>query len=142
MSIYAKQRKWRYVLAGFLAVFGIATLKEGAAVLFFDSVARAEAGNYVPFVLWFNFLAGFAYVVVALAIARGAEWGRSGAAFIAGATAIVFVAFGLHILSGGLYEMRTLIAMSLRTSIWLFAVFALHRWASKAPVATSINRVP
>jgi hypothetical protein len=136
MSIYAKQPKWRYIMAGFLAVFGMATLKEGAAVLFFDSAARAEAGNYVPFVLWFNFLAGFAYVVVALAIARGAQWCGRGSAFIGGTTAIVFAAFGIHILSGGLYEMKTVTAMSLRTSIWLFAAFALHRWAPKAPMAT------
>ena len=32
-------------------------------MLFGDAVARGSAGNYVPFVLWFNFLAGFAYKI-------------------------------------------------------------------------------
>ena len=42
--------------------FGLLTIKEGGTILFGDAAARAAAGNYVPFVLWFNFVAGFAYV--------------------------------------------------------------------------------
>ena len=44
-------------------VFGIMTIKSGGAVLFTDGEARLAAGDYVSFVLWFNFLAGFLYVV-------------------------------------------------------------------------------
>ncbi len=38
--------------------FGLLTLKEGGSVLFGDTAARTAAGHYVPFVLWFNFVAG------------------------------------------------------------------------------------
>lgn len=43
-------------------LFGIATIKEGGSVLFTEAGKQA-AGNFVPFVVWFNFVAGFAYVV-------------------------------------------------------------------------------
>jgi len=42
------------------ALFGLLTIREGGAVLFVDGAARVAAGDFVPFVLWFNFLAGFA----------------------------------------------------------------------------------
>ena len=48
--------------------FGLLTIKEGGTILFGDEAARSAAGNYVPFVLWFNFAAGFAYVIA------GARW--------------------------------------------------------------------
>ena len=41
--------------------------------------ARQAAGHYVPFVLWFNFLAGFAYIVAGVGLwmrRRWAAWPR------------------------------------------------------------------
>ncbi len=46
--------------------FGLLTIKEGGAILFGGEAAQASAGNFVPFVLWFNFLAGFATSSLAL----------------------------------------------------------------------------
>ena len=34
------------------------------------------------------------------------------------ATVLVMIAFGVHVLLGGAYEMRTVWAMSLRTVVW------------------------
>lgn len=48
--------------------FGLLTIKEGGTVLFGNEASRATAGNYVPFVLWSNFLAGFAYVVAGVGL--------------------------------------------------------------------------
>jgi hypothetical protein len=99
--------------------FGLLTIKEGGAILFGDEMARAAAGNYVPFVLWFNFVSGFAYVVAGAGLwmqQRRAVWL---AVAIAAATALTFAAFGVHVYSGGAYEPRTVIAMSLRTLVWV-----------------------
>jgi hypothetical protein len=52
------------VAALIAAVFGAATVASGASVLFGEGAVAA--GNYVPFIVWFNFLAGFAYVLAAL----------------------------------------------------------------------------
>jgi hypothetical protein len=100
------------------ALFGLMTLREGAAVLFVDGAARVAAGDYVPFVLWFNFLAGFAYVVAGTGLVFGRPWAGRIALVIAVATLGVFVAFGMHIVGGGAFEMRTVVAMTLRSVIW------------------------
>jgi len=99
--------------------FGLLTLKSGGAVLFVDGPARAAAGNYVPFVLWFNFLAGFAYILAGVGLFLWRNWAIKLSMLIALATVLVFAAFGLHILFGGAYESRTVGAMSLRTAVWL-----------------------
>lgn len=100
-------------------VFGVMTIKEGGTVLFGDDAARTAAGNYVPFVLWFNFVAGFAYVVAGFALWLKQRWAVGMAAIIVVTTAITFAAFGVYIMSGGAYELRTVIAMSMRTLVWM-----------------------
>lgn len=99
--------------------FGLLTIKSGGAILFGDVATRATAGNYVPFVLWFNFVAGFAYVAAGAGLWMLQRWSAWLAVAIAVATLLTFVALGTHIFAGGLYEQRTLIAMSLRTVVWV-----------------------
>lgn len=106
--------------------FGLLTLKEGGAILFGGEAARAAAGNYVPFVLWFNFLAGFAYVVAGIGLWLRQSWAVGLAIIIAAATALTFAAFGIHVFSGGAFEPRTVVAMSLRTLVW--ATIAAIAW--------------
>ncbi|MGB4858335.1 MAG: hypothetical protein WBP11_03305 [Dokdonella sp.] len=99
--------------------FGLLTIKEGGTVLFGSEAARTAAGQYVPFVLWFNFLAGFAYVVAGAGLWWRQRWAVWLAIVIAAATVLVFAAFALHIANGGGWEQRTLVAMSLRSVIWI-----------------------
>ncbi len=108
---------WTIAVPGF--AFGLLTVKEGAAVLFGNEAARVAAGNYVPFVLWFNFLAGFVYLIAAAGLWLRQPWAVYLSGAIAVATAIMFAGLGVHIYSGGAYETRTVIAMSLRTLVWL-----------------------
>lgn len=55
------------------AVFGVMTVVSGGTVLFGGDQLSRLAGNVVSFVLWFNFLAGFAYAMTGLGLwfARG-----------------------------------------------------------------------
>ena len=62
------------VLAALGGVFGLATLREGGLVLFGSGATRAAAGDYVDFVVWFNFLAGFAYVIAGTGLAFRRPW--------------------------------------------------------------------
>jgi len=119
MAAIKQQRGVLIWIVSLLALgFGLLTIKEGGAVLFGDEAARA-AGNYVPFVVWFNFVAGFAYVLAGIGLWQQKRWTLWLAAAIAAATAITFAALGLHINSGGAYEQRTVIAMSLRIVVWV-----------------------
>lgn len=104
--------------AALAIVFGALTIGSGGWVLFGGDPARAQAGDYVLFVVWFNFIAGFAYVASGVGLARGRRWGAWLALGIAGSTLLVFAAFGAHVLAGGAYEARTIAALSFRTALW------------------------
>ena len=112
-------RKTGLLIAAIVAlVFGALTVFSGGRALFGGADARAAVGDAVPFVLWFNFLAGFAYVVAGIGLLlrhRPALWLSLG---ILVATGLVFLAFGVHVLKGGAYEMRTVGAMILRIAVW------------------------
>lgn len=114
-----KRELTTWVISLVAAGFGLLTIKEGGTVLFGDETARAAAGNYVPFVLWFNFLAGFAYVAAAAGLWLQKRWAVWLAGYIALATVVTFASLGIYIYSGGLYELRTVIAMSLRSVVWI-----------------------
>ena len=117
-----------WIMTAIAVAFGLLTIKSGGSVLFVDGIAREEAGNYVPFVLWFNFLAGFAYLLAAAGLFMRKNWAAWISIFIAVSTIVVFVLLGLHILNDGLYEVRTVVAMSLRTAVWtLIATFAYRK---------------
>jgi len=107
-----------YAVAAVALVFGLATIVSGGQVLFGGEAAREAAGHYLPFVVWFNFLAGFAYVAAAVGLATGQAWAAHLALVIAVATGLVFFYFGLFVLTGAPFEMRTVGAMTLRTSLW------------------------
>lgn len=104
-------------LAAVVAVaFGAATVASGGSVLF--GSGAAAAGDYVPFVVWFNFLAGFFYVAAGVGLWRGKRWAAQLALLLALGTAAIFAAFGVHIAAGGAFEARTAAAMAFRTLVW------------------------
>ncbi|MDO9393459.1 hypothetical protein [Methylotenera sp.] len=118
---------WIWVISLVAIGFGLLTIKEGGTVLFGNAAARAAAGNYVPFVLWFNFVAGFAYIIAGIGLWMQQRWGVWLAASIAAATVLTFAAFGTHLYFGGAYEQRTVIAMSLRTLVWVVITMIASR---------------
>ncbi|MDP2762243.1 MAG: hypothetical protein Q8O64_17900 [Sideroxyarcus sp.] len=123
-----QQRKPRVWVISLVAIgFGLLTIKSGGAVLFGDEAARAAAGNYMPFVLWFNFVAGFAYVVAGAGLWLQQRWAVWLAVAIATTTALTFATFGAYVYSGGAYEQRTVIAMTLRTLIWIVIAIVAAR---------------
>ena len=132
-----KQSSWLRMSAVVALLFGVLTIISGGRTLF-NAAAQQQAGNYVPFVLWFNFLAGFAYVIAGAGLWLRQRWSIWLASTIAGATLLVFVAFGFQIWAGGTYEMRTVGAMALRAVVWLL-IAAVAFGARQS--ATSSHRV-
>ncbi len=121
-----RQPFWFGGMALFAVLFGLLTINSGGAVLF-NEAARQAAGNYVDFVVWFNFLAGFAYVIAGIGLWRWQRWAVWLSLAIAAATLLVFIAFGLYVLSGNSYELRTVIAMAGRTLLWGLIGAAAYR---------------
>ena len=89
------RRRWMRATSLVAVAFGLLTLKEGGTVLFGGPQARAAAGQVVPFVLWFNFAAGFAYVAAGVGLWMQRRWALWLAVVIAASTAMTFAAFGV-----------------------------------------------
>jgi len=125
------------VAAAVAVLFGLLTIASGGRALFGGAEARAAAGAYVPFVLWFNFLAGFAYLAAGAGLWLGRRWAAPLALAIAAATLLVFAAFGVHVWRGGAYEARTVGAMTLRTLVWIAIALLAVRRLPPAPGVTA-----
>ena len=117
-------------IAGVAAIaFGLLTLISGGSALF----GLVDMGAVVPFVLWFNFLAGFAYVIGGLLLMTGHRLALPVALTILIATATVFAVFGWRVFAGDAFEMRTVGAMKLRTLFWAAMVWvAMKAWGRKS----------
>ena len=103
-------------VAAIIAIaFGLLTLVSGGRALF----GGADMGAVVPFVLWFNFLAGFAYVAAGLGFWFRTDWATVLSIAIALATAVVFAAFLRNVSKGVAFEARTMGAMGLRLVVWV-----------------------
>ncbi|MCD6675549.1 MAG: hypothetical protein LT106_22210 [Burkholderiaceae bacterium] len=123
----ARRDPWLIVAAVVAIVFGLATIRAGGRVVFGVPGAVADAGNYVPFVLWFTFVAGFFYVLAGVGFWLRRRWAFALAAAIAAATVAVFAAFGIHVATGGAWEPRTLAAMTLRSVVWIVLALVAAR---------------
>src|SRR3972149_586515 len=99
--------------------FGVVTVLTGGRALFGSLETRADFGNTVPFVLWFNFLAGFAYIVAGVGLLLCRRWAVYTSLFVAVFTILVFVTFGVHVIGGGAFERRTIGALTIRSLFWV-----------------------
>jgi hypothetical protein len=119
----------RKIAGGAAVAFGVLTVVSGGTAL----LEAIDMGAVVPFVLWFNFLAGFAYVAGGILLWRGHRLALPVALAILVGTLAIFAAFGLRALAGGAYEMRTVGAMTLRALFW--AGMALVAWRGRGGTA-------
>ena len=114
-----RRNVWVRSAAIFAVLFGVLTIVSGGTALFGSEEAKAMAGNTVAFVLWFNFLAGFLYVVAGIGLHAWRPWASRLALLIAVANMLVLLAFTVHVFSGYVYEMRTVWAMLFRCGVWI-----------------------
>ena len=116
--------RWAAPAAWVAILFGVATILVGGKTLIADP---AVAADIVPFVLWFNFAVGFAYVIAGYGILVWKPWAAWLSAAIAVATLVTFVVFGIHIAFGGSFAGRTVGAMTLRSLVWIVIAAATCR---------------
>lgn len=116
---------WVKTVALLAVIFGILTVISGGRVLF-SAAGQQAAGDYVGFVVWFNFLAGFFYVIAGGGLWAGRRWSVKLALAITAATLLVLAAFAVYVLTGGPYELRTVIALIFRAVVWA-GIYAITR---------------
>jgi hypothetical protein len=110
--------RWTRGAAILALIFGVMTIVSGGSVLFGGEAVRAQAGNVVQIVVWFNFMAGFAYVLAGVGIWTQKTWAFTVSIAIALATLAVAAIFAWMVMAGAAFEMRTVGALILRLSVW------------------------
>lgn len=125
----------RYLIAIVLTAFGSLTIFLSSSVMFDLFGIRAKEGNYVMFVVMANFLSSIIYLVSVYGFIKSKKW----TAYFLGISAITliitFVGLFIHIETGGLYETKTIGAMTFRTVLTLtfmiLAYFTISRTSAK-----------
>lgn len=106
-------------LALLLAAFALLTLFLSGSVIFDLFGIRAKEGNYVPFVVWANFLCSLLYLAAAYGQLQKARWPVRLLLAAAGLLLLAFIGLLIHINAGGLYETKTVFALLFRAGITL-----------------------
>jgi hypothetical protein len=118
------------LLALILTAFALLTLFLSSSVIFDLFGIRAREGNYVPFVVWANFLCSLAYLAAAYGLFRHARYPYRLLLAAVGLLAAAFIGLMLHINAGGLYETKTVFALLFRTTLTLAFAGGAY-WAGK-----------
>lgn len=118
---------WKKAVAIFAILFGMISLFKAGSILFGPQSAGDAVGNFVPFVVWFNFVAGGFYILAGIGIYLGRSWARWVAGLIALGTIIIAVAFVVHLVAGGAFEMQTVGALAIRAGFWSVVTLSLWR---------------
>lgn len=117
-NIHLFRSLWTRSAAILAMIFGVVTIVSAGSVLFGGEAVQAQAGDVIPLVVWFNFMAGFAYVLVGVGIWRQRTWAFSISLAIAVATLAIAGIFAGMVMAGTAFEMRTVGALILRFSVW------------------------
>ncbi len=109
--------KKQTILATGIALFALLTLFMTISVIFDLFGIRAAEGNYVPVVLWANFVCGFLYLGASWLVMKNDK--RSFMLLLVAVVLLVltFGALGMHIIRGNAYEIKTVFAMIFRISL-------------------------
>ncbi len=119
------QKTIRALSALILTVFGLLTLFLSSSIIFDLFDIRAKQGNYVLFIVWANLVCSLLYLFSAYGFLKIKSWTKSLLVLALIILIISFISLGVHINKGGIYETRTLAAMTFRISLTLaFTVIA------------------
>ncbi|HRP90536.1 MAG TPA: hypothetical protein PKX92_10920 [Edaphocola sp.] len=98
-----------------LILIGVVSLFMTLSIIFNRFGIREKEGHYVLFVVYANLICGLLYLLAAYSIWKEQ---RKGSSLLLLALIILLIAFlglGWHINNGGIYEPKTIKAMSFRT---------------------------
>lgn len=113
-----------------LLIFGAVTLFMSSSVLFDWFGIREKEGNFVPLIVWANWLCGFLYLMAAFALWKNKLWAVKPLIISLIILSVAFIGLFLHITGGGLYETKTLGAMVFRlgiTGIFTYLTFKIYK---------------
>lgn len=118
-----KSKSFSYPVIAILTVFALLTLFLSSSVLFDWFGIRAKEGNYVPFVVWANFVCSWLYLLAVYGFIKLRRWTYKLLTASALILVLALIVLYFHINGGGLYETKTVGALFFRITLSL--VFAL-----------------
>ncbi|SDL36103.1 hypothetical protein [Kriegella aquimaris] len=118
-----KRKSFSYPVIAILTVFALLTLFLSSSVLFDWFGIRAKEGNYVPFVVWANFVCSWLYLLAVYGFIKLRRWTYKLLTASALILVLALIVLYFHINGGGLYETKTVGALFFRITLSL--VFAL-----------------
>ena len=121
----------KYIPAFIIGVFGLLTLFLSGTIIFDLVGMRAKQGNYVPFVIWTNFVCSFIYIAAAYGFIKNKTWTTKIMAFSVVLLALTFIAFQMHIASGGIHKSDTTGALIFRLSISTIITLVAYFYITK-----------
>ena len=112
-----------YATVGILSAFALLTLFLSTSVIFNLFNIREKEGNYVPFIVWANFISSILYLLAAYGLLKLKKW----SAYLLAVSVVIlvaaFIGLKVYISNGGIYETKTVNAMIFR--ITLTIIFAI-----------------
>ena len=112
-----------YTVVVVLSLFALLTLFLSTSIIFNLFNIREKEGNYVPFIVWANFICSILYLIAAYGLIKLKKWPTSLLALSAVILIAAFVGLKVHISNGGIYELKTVNAMMFRIALTiLFAI--------------------
>ena len=100
-----------------LLLFALLTLFLSSSIIFNLFGIRAKEGNYVPLVVWANFISSILYLAAAYGLFKMKKWSVWLLAISVVILVAAFIGLKLHISEGGLYEVKTVNAMIFRIGL-------------------------
>jgi len=120
------------ILSITILVFGIVTFLIGFEHLFIQGTYVRLINDYLHFVVWFNFLSGIVYLVVAYGIWHVKPWAVYLSLLIVVFSLIVLTALSVHMFIDGQFRPWQIIEMGIKVLIWsLILIFISERFGLK-----------
>ncbi len=114
-----------------IGLLGIISLLMSTSIFFNLFGIREKEGNYVLFIVIANFVCSFLYLFAAWGFFTGKPWTTRVLTWAALLLVIAFLGFGIYIYSGGIYEFKTIKAMTFRTLLTIAFAGLSFRYISK-----------
>lgn len=115
-----------YIIAAIVAAFGLLTIFLSGSVIFDLFGIRAKEGNYVPLVVWANFISSIIYLLASYGLFKKKKWPVWLLTISALILVAAFIGLKIHINDGGLYESKTVNAMLFRIGLSVLIAVASY----------------
>ena len=121
----------QYSICLFLLLFGTVSIFMTTSIIFDWFGIRELEGNYVPFIVYANLICGFLYLLTSYLLFKNKKSASYLLLFASILLILSFISLGIYINNGGIYEEKTVKAMTFRSSITLILTFVSYKLTAK-----------